>query len=128
MIYSVGIYHNLWNKELLDEEFSEIIGLPARGFYLLLLCLVALSIIVLIRVVGVILVIALLTIPSVIARQFTNQLKSLIFISAIAAVILTILGLWFSYMLNLPSGATIVLVLGIVFFLSIFFKKYIKRN
>jgi len=90
--------------------------------------LVALSIIVLIRVVGVILVIALLTIPTVIARQFTNKLKKLMLYSTICAVILTIAGLWLSYLFDLPSGATIVLVLAFVFFISSLFKKTIKSK
>jgi len=106
-----------------DEEFSEIVGVPTRRLYLLLLCLVALSIIVLIRVVGVILVIALLTIPTVIARIFTNQLKKLILYSTVVAIVLTVSGLWLSYLFDLPSGATIVLVLTLIFIITSFCKK-----
>ncbi|MBC8180389.1 metal ABC transporter permease [candidate division KSB1 bacterium] len=111
-----------------DEEFSSIVGVPTKALYLLLLSLVALSIIVLIRVVGVILVIALLTIPTVIARQFTNKLKKLMLYSTICAVILTIAGLWLSYLFDLPSGATIVLVLAFVFLISSFISKRIVRK
>ena len=68
-------------KELLaisfDEEFSTIVGIPVKVLHLLLLCLVALTIVVLIRVVGIILVIALLTIPATLARQFTYDLKKM---------------------------------------------------
>lgn len=106
-----------------DEEFSEITGVPTRALYLLLLCLVALSIIVLIRVVGVILVIALFTIPTTIARQFTNKLKKLIIYSILSATILTVAGLWFSYFFDLPSGAVIVLVLAFAFFVSALIKR-----
>jgi len=111
-----------------DEEFSSIVGVPTKILYLLLLSLVALSIIVLIRVVGVILVIALLTIPTVIVRQFTNRLKKLMIYSTICAVILTIAGLWLSYLFDMPSGATIVLVLAFVFFISSVFKRKIFTN
>ena len=106
-----------------DEEFLEIVGVPTRFLHLLLLCLVALSIILLIRVVGIILVIALFTIPTVIARQFTNGLKKLMIYSTLSAVVLTVAGLWLSYVLNLPSGATIILVLGFVFFVSALIKR-----
>ena len=106
-----------------DEEFLEIVGVPTRFLHLLLLCLVALSIILLIRVVGIILVIALFTIPTVIARQFTNGLKKLMIYSTLSAVVLTVAGLWLSYVLNLPSGATIILVLGFVFFVSALVKR-----
>ncbi|UCF06168.1 MAG: metal ABC transporter permease [bacterium] len=106
-----------------DEEFTEIMGVPTRSLYLLLLCLVALSIIVLIRVVGIILVIALLTIPAVIARQFTNTLGRLILYATVAAVCLTILGLWISLVIDIPSGATIVLVLTAALGLSTLARK-----
>ena len=99
-----------------DEEFSRIRGVPTRFLYILLLCLVALSIVMLIRVVGVILVIALLTIPSSIAKQFTLDLRKLVFLSIVIAVILSVTGLLLSYLFDLPSGATIVLALAIVFF------------
>lgn len=108
-----------------DEEFSEITGVPTETLYLLLLCLVALSIVVLIRVVGIILVIALLTIPTTIAKQFTNRLKRLIIYSIINAVVLTVIGLWLSYLFDLPSGAAIVLVLAVVFLISAFVKRLI---
>ncbi|MBN2010431.1 metal ABC transporter permease [candidate division KSB1 bacterium] len=111
-----------------DEEFAEITGVPARLLYFLLLCLVALSIIVLIRVVGVILVIALLTIPTVIARQFTNQLKRIITYSSLFAVLFTVLGLWLSYEFDLPSGATIVLVLAALFFIISAVKSIMLRR
>jgi len=108
-----------------DEEFSEITGVPTRILYLLLLCLVALSIIVLIRVVGIILIIALLTIPATIARQFTDKLKQLMILSTLSAIVLTVVGLWLSYLFDLPSGAVIVLMLAVVFLISFVAKKYI---
>ena len=108
-----------------DEEFSEITGVPTETLYLLLLCLVALSIVVLIRVVGIILIIALLTIPTTIAKQFTNKLKRLIIYSILNAIILTVVGFWLSYLFDLPSGATIVLVLAAAFLISALVKRLI---
>lgn len=108
-----------------DEEFSTVIGIPNRLVYLALLCMVALSVVILIRIVGIILVIALLTIPSSICRQFTYNIKKLIISSIVIGVILTIAGLWLSYLLNLASGATIIILLAIIFFLSFFAKKII---
>ncbi len=111
-----------------DEEFTEIAGVPTHTLYLILLCLVALSIIVLIRVVGIVLVLALLTIPTTIAQQFTRNLKRLIFYSAICAVILAVMGLWLSYLFNLPSGATIVLALACTFLISVIVKKISRKT
>lgn len=106
-----------------DEEYSRISGVPTQALYLLILCLVALSIIVLIRVVGIILIIALLTIPTVIAKQFTYQLRKLMVFSTACAVVLTVFGLWISYLFDIPSGATIVLVLSAAFLVSVVVKK-----
>jgi ABC-type Mn2+/Zn2+ transport systems, permease components len=112
----------LFYKEFLtisfDEEFSTVVGVPTERLYLLLLCLVALSVVVLIRVVGIILIIALLTIPAAISKQFTHNMKTMMVTSTIIAMILTVAGLFLSYALNLASGATIVIVLGIAFFIS----------
>jgi zinc transport system permease protein len=108
-----------------DEEFSMIVGVPTKTLYLILLCLVALSIIVLIRVVGIILVIALLTIPATIAKQFTTKFKKLIAISTLTAVVSTIIGLWLSYIFNFPSGATIVLLLAFVFIISTSIRRFL---
>jgi zinc transport system permease protein len=101
-----------------DEEFSTVSGVPTEGLYLLLLCLVALTVVVLIRVVGIILVIALLTIPAALARQFTHSLKKMMLLAILAGVVFTFSGLWISYALNLASGATIILVSGVVLFIS----------
>ncbi len=111
-----------------DEEFSEIRGVPVRTLYLLLLCLIGLSIIILIRVVGIVLVIALLTIPSTIARQFVNRLKDLMILSTLCAIVLTVSGLILSYYFNLPSGALIVMLLGVVFFITFFTKKLLHQK
>ena len=105
-----------------------IVGVPTKILYLILLCLVALSIIVLIRVVGIILVIALLTIPATIAKQFTGNLKKLIALSTINAVVLTVIGLWLSYVFDLPSGATIVLLLAFVFMVSTVIRKFLIQK
>ena len=101
-----------------DEEFSTVVGVPTERLYLLLLCLIALTVVVLIRVVGIILVIALLTIPAVLARQFTHSIKKMMLLSILAGAAFTFSGLWLSYLLDLASGATIILVSGIVLFIS----------
>ena len=108
-----------------DEEYSAITGIPGYLLYLLLLCMIALSVVILIRTVGIILVIALLTIPASICRQFTYDLKRLMISSIITGIIMTIAGLWISYLLDLASGATIILLLAVVFFISYFVKKLI---
>jgi len=95
-----------------------VVGLPAERLYLILLCLVALTVVVLIQVVGVILIIALLTIPAAMSRRFSHRLSSMMFLSVFISAFVTISGLFLSYAFNLPSGATIVLVAGIAFIVA----------
>lgn len=93
-----------------DEESSVVVGIPTEALYLLLLCLIALTVVVLIRVVGVILVIALLTIPATTARQFTHSLRNMMVLAVLVGAVCSVVGLWLSYEFDLPSGATIVMV------------------
>ena len=116
----------LFRREFLavsfDEEFSNVVGLHALLVYMLLLALVALSVVVLIKVVGVILIIALFTIPAAISKQYTYNLRNLMILATILAIILTSLGLILSFIFNLASGATIVMVLAAAFLISYYIK------
>jgi len=109
-----------------DEEFSQVMGMPTTLIYLLLLSLVALSVVVMIKVVGVILVIALLTIPAAIAKQYTYNIGRMMILAVIMGMILTTAGLYMSYLFNLASGATIVLVLGLGFLVSLLVQKFME--
>lgn len=114
----------LFYKEFLalcfDEEFTTVQGLPTEKLYLFLLCIIALTIVVLIKVVGIILVIALLTIPASLSRKFTYNLKQMMLISIVFGTVISIAGIGLSYALDVPSGATIILVLSIVYGLAAF--------
>ncbi len=97
-----------------DEEFGTVTGVPVGVLYLLLLSMIALTVVVLIRVVGIILVIALLTIPAALARQFTHDLRRMMFLATLFGIVFTFGGLWLSYVLDLASGATIIILSGMV--------------
>jgi zinc transport system permease protein len=104
----------LFYKELLgfsyDDTFSATRGVPVRFLHFLLLILIALSVVMLIRIVGLILVIALLTIPASIAGHYTCSLKKMMQLGCSLGAVFILLGLWLSYRFNMTSGATIVLV------------------
>jgi zinc transport system permease protein len=95
-----------------DEEYGITIGMPVEKLYLLLLAMIALTVVVLIQIVGMILVIALLTFPAAMARQFSHNMKTMMLLSVLFGCVFIIGGLWLSYTLRLPSGATIVLFGG----------------
>lgn len=112
----------LFYKEFLamsyDEEFAFIVGIPVRTLYFVLLCMTALSVVAIIRVVGLILVIALLTIPPYIAEKHTASLGKMMVLSSLFGVLFTVTGLWVSYRFDLTSGATIIMIAVLAFFLS----------
>ncbi len=92
-----------------DEDFAITLGIKTKLVYFTLMALIGLSIVVLIQQVGLILCIAMLTIPAYIAEHFSNSLYKMMMIAAVLCFTFAILGLGLSYVLNLTSGATIIL-------------------
>jgi zinc transport system permease protein len=127
----IGIIIAFYKEYLIlsfDEEYATAVGMPVEKLYLLLLAMIALTVVVLIRVVGMILVIALLTFPAAMARQFTHNMKRMMFLSVIFGFLFTLGGLWLSYELKLPSGATIILLGGVVLAISFGVSRFLLRN
>jgi zinc transport system permease protein len=106
-----------------DEEFARIRGVPVKKLYFGLIGMLAVTIVLVIQVVGLILVIALLTIPPFIVEKYANSLVQMMVASSLLGAVFTVTGLWFSYQYNLTSGASIIMVSGIVFLLSILVDK-----
>ena len=105
-----------------DEEFARTAALPVTFINYLMITLVAIAIVLSIRVAGIILVISLLTIPQTIANIFTKDFKKIIFLSIITGLAGSFAGLFFSYYFNIPSGATIIFFLIVLFILAKSFK------
>jgi len=102
-----------------DEEFARLRGVPVGLLYFVMIGMIAVSVVITIRVVGLILVIALLTIPPFIAERYAGSLATMMAVSAVLGALFTCAGLWLSYSANLTSGAAIILVAGVCFFLAI---------
>ena len=98
-----------------DEEFARAAGLPVQLFNYLTMTLIALTVVLNIRVVGIILILSLLTIPQATANLYTKDFKSLLILSSFFAFVGTISGLFISYFLNIPSGAAIIFTLIVMF-------------
>jgi len=113
----------LFYKELLafsfDRDHAQVAGVPVGFFYHLILAMVSLVVVMSIRVVGLILVIALLSIPPAIAERFSFRLPVVMVIAAALGVLFTVGGLVFSLLLNLHAGATIVLFSTLGYCLSL---------
>jgi len=114
-------------KEILavsyDSEFASLRGINTKFFYTLILILSALCVVAAIKAVGLILVIALLTIPTYLAETFANKLSTMMVISSILATIFTLCGLVISYLYDISSGASIIVVAVVILGLV----KLIKR-
>ena len=111
-----------------DEEFARIRGVPIRALYFALIGLLAVTIVMVIRVVGLILVIALLTIPPFMVEKYAKSLFQMMIGSSLLGAVFTICGLWLSYAFDLTSGASIILVAGFTFFLFFFVDHLIVRR
>jgi len=117
-IVFVGIFYKQLVATSFDIEFSSVRGIHVKLFYLLLLCLIAITVVLLIQIVGLILVIALLTLPAAIARQYVQSIGMMMLLAALLGSVFTSTGLYLSYEPDLPAGSTIILVAGFFFLLS----------
>ena len=110
VVTTVTVFFHSFNAYIFDEEFASVAGIPVKFLEYLLFVLVAITVVILIRVVGIILVIALLTAPPAIAKQFTYDMKKIMGLSVLFGIGFCLSGLWLSYTVRLASGASIVLV------------------
>lgn len=102
-----------------DEEFARIRGVPVRMLYFGLIGMLAVTIVLVIQVVGLILVIALLTIPPFIVEKYVKSLVQMMIASSCLGAVFTVTGLWLSFRYNLTSGAVIIMVAGVAFLISL---------
>jgi len=123
LLIAIIIIVTLFYREILavsyDSEYANLRGINVKFFYTLILILSALTVVIAIKVVGLILVIALLTIPIYIAEKVSTSLGTMMFVSGVLSSVFTLVGLWFSYQFDLTSGASIILVsaFGLTLFL-----------
>ncbi len=111
---------------IFDEEFALITNIKVFPLYLFLLILIALSVVILIRSVGVILVIALLTLPAATAQLLSNRFKNIIFLATALAIFSNLAGILISYYLNIPSGPVIVFTAAAIYFLVYLYKNFLS--
>lgn len=110
IVACVTVFHRGFVAISSDEEFARVRGVPVRFLNLLLLLLTALAIITMLYAVGVILVIALVTIPVAMGMELVHDFKGLQWLSGLFSLVLVAIGLYLSYAINMPTGASIVVV------------------
>jgi len=131
LLIAIIIIVTLFYREILavsyDSEYANLREINVKFFYTLILILSALTVVIAIKVVGLILVIALLTIPIYIAEKVSTSLGTMMFVSGVLSSVFTLVGLWFSYQFDLTSGASIILVSAFGLTLFLFTTKVLTK-
>jgi len=126
------LFYNKLLATCFDEEFTRLRGVNSALYFILLLCLTALTIVLLSQIVGIVMVIALLTLPAATAAHISKRFWQMILWSILLCMIYTIGGLAISYKPDLPAGATIILFAGSIYTLMLIIvsikKKWTKQR
>jgi len=128
LVVIIIFFVTFWYRDILavsyDSEYALLRGVSVKLFYTLILIFSALTVVIAIKIVGLILVIALLTIPIYIAEKLSNSLYSMMFFSVIISTLFTLFGLCVSYSFDITSGASIILVSAISLLIFLIFFRY----
>ena len=127
-IYGIGLITmillvKLWNPLLaitIDEELARVEGIRFKAVRTAFMLIIALEIAVAMKVVGVLLITALLVIPAATARSFSKTPEQMAFFASVIGCLAVLLGLACSWYIDTPAGPSIVLSAGVLFLISLF--------
>lgn len=120
-------YHDLFFLTF-SQELAQVSGVKTKKINTLLVVLTAVAVALSVRVVGVMLISSLLILPAVSSLQIAKGFKRAIIIAVVFSVVSVIIGILISFFLNLPTGATIVIINFLIFIYSFFAGKFIKNK
>jgi len=123
----VALFYKEFQAIAFDETFATVENVPVDLVYMILLGMIGFTVVMLMRVVGLIMVIAMLTIPAAISGQFVKNMRRMMLLAIVLGMAFATIGLWLSYFLNLTSGATIILVSGGAYLLSMGVNAALRR-
>jgi zinc transport system permease protein len=124
VLLTVGLLYKQLLAAAFDEEFARLRGVNVEAYYILMLALIAVTVVLLIQIVGLLLVIALLVLPAASAGQFVRTLPRMMALAVLLSMLSSIGGLALSYRPDLPAGATIIVLAGLVYILAIVLSRY----
>ncbi len=127
IIIMILLFYKQFLAAAFDEEFARLRNINVEFFYILMLCMVALTVVLLIQIVGLILILALLILPAASAGQFVISIKRMMILAVLLSMVITTSGLMLSYQPDLPSGSMIIILAGIVYLLSIFVSRALQK-
>lgn len=115
IVFFSVLFHNQFLTIFFDREFAKTKGVRTFFYQTILILLISLTVILLIRMVGIVLVIALLTIPAATADIFVHRMRNIILLAILLSLVIMTTGLFLSYVLELPTGSVTILVAGIIY-------------
>lgn len=123
VLLTVICFHKRFLLLCFDEEQAQLQGLRVGPLYFLLLTLTAITIVLLIHIVGVILALAMLTIPAALANQWTSRLSLMMVVAIGFNILFSFGGVYIAYQWDLPTSATIALFAGLFYSGTLLFKR-----
>lgn len=118
----VFFYWDLFSATF-DEEYAKTTGIKTNFINVLLTLMTAVTVVLSVKMVGVMLVSALLILPAVSALQFAKGFKASIFFAVLISVTSVIFGIGASFFMDLPTGATIVMLNVLLFLMSFIYRQ-----
>ena len=116
------LYHDLFAITF-DEEYAKVLGIRVRLVNRSLILLTSFIVVLGIKIVGTMLVSSLIILPAISALQIARSFRSAIALAGVFAVSSVVIGIFISYVLNLPSGATIVMINFLFFIVAFLYRK-----
>lgn len=122
-LFTFRLYWGRWAYATFDRELARADKLPVLADDYTLMLMTAITVVLAIKIVGIILITAYIVIPGSFARLVAKRFLNMTIISILMGVITSILGLILSYHLDLPSGAVIIILQAILFIFAVFYNK-----
>lgn len=123
----VGLYRMI-TVCAFDADYGRTIGLPVRAVNMLMLVLVSISVVLTLKLIGIMLLMSLFGVPQMIAEVFTPRLRPMMIIAAGVSLVCSVVGLFISYYSNIPASATIVVTLVVAYAIARAIAYAIKRT
>ena len=127
ILLMVPLFYKKFLLVCFDEELATLQNLKTNFLYLFLIVMISISIVVLLQIVGIILIIAILTIPTNTAKIFSKKLYNIMIFSFVFCLFSTLLGTFISYKTKIPAGAVSSLTAISLYFLCLIFTKNFKK-
>jgi len=124
----ITLFYNEYFSTTFDEEFARVSGINVQKINSLLAVLTGITVVLTMNVVGIMLTSALLILPAVTALQIAKSFKNTMLLSALTGIASVMIGIYTSFVLNLPTGATIVMVNFFFFLCAFLFRRAVRKK